>query len=929
MRRAILISLLCVSTVFAAVSGRSEKASREVIVKWRCLPAQLDAELLPVNAAAHVQCIRAALPVNERTSIGLERISIIETNTVSAVSELVSLLRNDPRVEYVEPRVPRYLDDLCEDRGNPFGSLDGVPNDPYYNQQWGLRIMEAEAAWNITRGDPSVAIAVLDLGVDFTHPELIHARWENTQEVNGFAGVDDDGNGYVDDIYGWDFVDGDGEPLPNPLAGAESHGTHVAGLASAARNNGQGIAGLAPDCQIMGVRVGGEGSIDYGYDGIYYACRSGAKVINCSWGGDAESAYERDIIEYVLDQGCVVVASAGNSHVQDRHYPAGIEGVLSVAASRMDDLAANFTQFGTWVKVSAPGVVMISTICTDGAGHGYDVWQGTSMSAPLVAATCGLVASRFPGISGREIMARVLSSCDPMDDINPDYAGLLGFGRVNAWRALEDSLPGLRLGKPSFHEIEGNGDGRIRAGEKAEVRISIFNDWMDAQTVVGYVATTSADVSLRNPVLVFGNIPRGGPYMSTTAMEVQLSETVARGFILPLSIDLVGANGRVVGRGTTVVYLDSTFVNVDNGQLSLGFAENGCLGYKDYVHRTYLGDGLRLSERSNALYHGSFVLAADGLVSDNAYGNSAYNRFDWVTTDDNIAHFVSSDRADIEARAVFEDRQTDIPLFAQVNAACLGWQSANDNQYLILEYAVENRSVNPWNETYAGFFLDWDLGPSGGNRAGYDEESDIAFVQATAPGHPLAGIVPLHDAWSTFYVVDNRAEIDPPGNWSDSLKWALLQQGMGTIREHPLDLSFLIACGPFAMAGHETRTFAYAMVSGEDIQDLRVQAERARERYGVQREPRRSYDVPSVKAGLYPNPLPAGESPKLVLPVRQEATVRLFNILGQQIAEYPRLIAGPNGAVLNRMFDSQASGVVFYRIDGAAGQFSGKLLILK
>ena len=201
--------------------------------------------------------------------------------------------------------------------------------------QWGLHAIEAEAAWNITRGDPSVVIAVVDMGSGF-RASGIDARpmAERTRKLSGVAGVDDDGNGFVDDSYGYDFMDLDGDPAPFPLERAQSHGTHVAGIAAAARNNGQGIAGIAPDCRIMGVRAGQSGNIAYAFEGVYYASRSGARVINCSWGGDASPLTSGTSFAMRSTTGrwwshppATIIAAAP-------HYPAGIEGVLSVAATK-------------------------------------------------------------------------------------------------------------------------------------------------------------------------------------------------------------------------------------------------------------------------------------------------------------------------------------------------------------------------------------------------------------------------------------------------------------------------------------------------------------------------------------------------------------------------------------------------------------------
>jgi hypothetical protein len=702
----------------------------------------------------------------------------------------------------------------------------------------------------------------------------------------------------------------------------------VAGIAAAARNNGQGIAGLAPDCRIMGVRAGQGGSIPFSFEGVYYAARSGARVINCSWGGDAESAYERDIVRDAFDRGAVVVASAGNDHRPQPHYPAGIEGVLSVAATQIGDVAAPFTNYGPWVKVSAPGVQMLSCIVLSGGLHGYDNWQGTSMSAPLVAAECAMVASRWPLLSSRAIMARVVSSSDAIDAINPARAGGLGLGRINAWRALTDSVAGVRLTAVDYEEVGGNGDGRVRSGESAQLRFAIHNDLADAGEVAGYVFLADDSASVTMPVTLFGPVPVGGPFWSTTPVTVTLDPGVARGHFVRLTLDFTGAFGRLIGRATMLAHLDSSWVNVDNGRLTLGFADNGCLGYYDYPRRTYLGAGFRLSERSNALYHGSFVLAADGVVVDNAYGDTSALRMDWVVFPDSVARVVPSSRADVEARTTFEESDVQIPLFARVDAAALAWNGEAENRFVILEYRLKNRSVNAWSEAYAGLILDWDLAAAEGNIAGYDSVSGTAYVRQVVPDHPLTGAIALTDAWSSFYTADNETEIHTAG-WSDERKWQILRGGIAAPPAEPRDLTVVSGMGPMRFEGEEERTVAFALLEGDNLDDLRVQASAARAHYETRKAPPPREGEVRRDALLTPNPLPFGASLKLVLPQEARATVRLYNLLGQSVAEFTGVSAGPRGGVLDTRRLKGASGLLFYRIESPGVRSTGKILILK
>ncbi|HEY3294717.1 MAG TPA: S8 family peptidase [bacterium] len=925
--------LLIAASAFAAVPASIERAAREVVIKWRTPPSRLDALTAMPEFAGRTESVRAALPITERTEQGLERVSVLVATSRQAAEEIVAGLQGDPRVDYAELRPERHTDDYTAARrgGN---ALDGVPNDPFYTQQWALPAVDAEAAWNITRGDTNVVIAVVDVGVDFTHPDLAAQRWVNWAEVHGQPGVDDDGNGYIDDLYGYDFVDGDGDPTPNPRLGPETHGTHVAGIAAATRNNGIGISGLAPGCKVMGVRAGAGGGINFGYDGIYYACRSGAKIINCSWGGSDASGFEQDVLAYVMSHGCVVVAAAGNDPALSREFPAGTEGVLATAASQIGDIAADFTTHGDWVKVTAPGVMILSTVIGPNGEAAYDYFQGTSMATPMAAATCALVASRFRNLDGRQIMERVILSSDPIDAMNPTLAGKLGLGRINAWRALSDSVAGVRLVNVTYTPNDGNNDTHIQGGETANLQISIFNDLGSAGNVIGRVSTTSDSVSLTGTIVDFGNVPHGGPFVNTTPLRIQVIGTARRGPIIPITVDFESGQ-RLIGRGTATVILDSTFVVADNGRLKLGFAENGSLGYFDYVRNQYLGPGWQISDHTNALYHGSFVMAADGAASDNFYNNHAVDSlpdyFDWAVLPDSVAHAVSSTRADYEARTTFDDRAAAEPLFAQVGASVLGWNSPGANGSLVLEYTVTNRSVNTWNQAYASLFLDIDLASAITNVAHYDTASGITYVEQIRPSHPLAGIVPLTDTLGTLYVIDNRAQIDPP-TWGDSAKWHILTQGVQPTPTQPMDLSLALAIGPLTMTSHETRTFAYAMLTGQTIEDLRLQADSARARYGQHVLPPVPPTAPQMvaeKPRLFPNPLPQGEPLHLLVPDAQPVNLRLYNVLGQVVADLHGLRGGPNPIALDRGMLDNASGVLFYRIESQSGRVDGKLLILR
>ena len=382
----------------------------------------------------------------------------------------VRILGRQQAISIVEPN---YL----------LSSSDLVPNDPMFPQQWGMNNdgqvhpiadpppdavsgaagadANVEPAWDLTQGSPDVVIAIIDTGVDITHPDLAPNVWVNPAEIAG-NGIDDDGNGFVDDVNGWDFVDDDNLPVPgNP------HGTHVAGIVAAKNNDGVGVAGVCPACRIMPVRAGddkGRFSEDAVLAAIHYAVDNGASIINMSFGGPAWSALQRQAIQDAGDAGVLTVVSAGNEGANndkllvDRRtilspdYPASYDlpTIVSVAASTDQDqygfatgcaLSTNsadrcfFTNFGhDSVDLAAPGVDILSTF-PDGE---YETEDGTSMAAPFVTGAAGLIESLHPDYSPVDVKNALLNSAARPLDLAGGWTATSG--RLDAAAALSGSI---------------------------------------------------------------------------------------------------------------------------------------------------------------------------------------------------------------------------------------------------------------------------------------------------------------------------------------------------------------------------------------------------------------------------------------------------------------------------------------------------------
>ncbi len=342
-------------------------------------------------------------------------------------------LSQHPGVRWVEPNrlLPLPGGHLVPRRGQESVS----PNDPYY-ATYAVRYLAplgVEDAWGMTQGDPRVVVAVIDTGVDCAHPDLQGACWRNEDEVPD-NGIDDDGNGYVDDVAGWNFP----QRSPN-VFDVHYHGTHVAGIVAARANNGIGIVGIAPRVTIMPLVIFQPRGVGTYFDlirAIFYAVDNGAQVINMSLGATSYSLGEALAVRYAEEHGVVVVAAAGNTGRNVNFYPAAHPTVIAVAALTASGEPARFSNWGNFIDVAAPGVSIMSTI----PGGRYGVLSGTSMAAPHVAGLAALLLSRNPRLSPAAVRATIERTAE--DQAGPslvDPPGRdvhYGYGRIHVARAL-------------------------------------------------------------------------------------------------------------------------------------------------------------------------------------------------------------------------------------------------------------------------------------------------------------------------------------------------------------------------------------------------------------------------------------------------------------------------------------------------------------
>lgn len=362
----------------------------------------------------------------------------------------LKLEKNTSIQEVEEALTALSLVEYCEKVPIHYTSL--IPND-YTTAQWNLAAINAPNAWDITTGDTNIVIAIVDDAVRLSHEDLQANLWTNFNEIPN-NGIDDDLNGYVDDIHGYDVANYDNNPAPPSTAtnGHFSHGTHCAGIATGTTNNGIGMASIGYHCRLMAVKTKRDASLgsslQAALSGMEYAIAAGANVVSMSFGSYRGSATYQLLIDYGTAQGIVFVAAAGNDHSTAPMYPASYRHVISVGATQLGDAKAGFSNYGATIDVMAPGQGIYS--CLAGGDQAYGTLSGTSMACPLVAGLVGLMLSKNKELPPAVIEQCLKSTCDNIDAANVSYIGNLGAGRINA-RAALDCLPGIHADFTTEH----------------------------------------------------------------------------------------------------------------------------------------------------------------------------------------------------------------------------------------------------------------------------------------------------------------------------------------------------------------------------------------------------------------------------------------------------------------------------------------------
>jgi thermitase len=461
--RNLTVLVFSAAASIATAAPKIEAVPGEFIVKVKNANVFKSASVLQLFNAEKVR------PVLEK-----ENLFLVKRNRLEKESYALSSLGLNPNVVLVSP--------------NYIYRIDRTPNDPKLVELWGLRNtaeksgragidISAEAAWDIQTGSRDVVVAVIDTGFDYTHPDLKDNAWTNDAEKNGTAGVDDDNNGYVDDIYGYDFANDDADPMDD-----HGHGSHCSGTIGAKGDDNKGIVGVSWNVRIMGVKfltAEGSGTLEGAVKAIDYATKMGAHIESNSWGGGGPTEILEEAIKRARDANVLFTAAAGNdSNDNDAtaFYPStyDIDNIVSVAAVDNAGNLAYFSNYGkTTVHVAAPGVDVTSSVPLAINPTGYDSWSGTSMATPHVSGIAALLKAQNPNATYAELKAKLIASSRTLGSLRNK---VVSSGITNAFYALSGETPPLDTEDPynwSAQDYSASTSHPYVENEKAEFTVTV------------------------------------------------------------------------------------------------------------------------------------------------------------------------------------------------------------------------------------------------------------------------------------------------------------------------------------------------------------------------------------------------------------------------------------------------------------------------
>ncbi len=822
--------------------------------------------------------------------------------------------------EYVEP-MP--LPKVVKNTNDP----DAVPS-----VQYNIFTINAAGAgitgWDLSRGDSSVVVGITDTGTEPTHPDLRGNIKRNLADP--IDGIDNDGDGYVDNYMGWDLGSNDNDPTWE----GDAHGVHVSGIVSAIDSNGIGVAGVGFLCKYLPVKIAdATGALTMSYQGITYAADHGVKVINCSWGGSFGGTYGQSVIDYaMINKDVLVVAACGNNALDQDFYPSSFNGVLSVAATTSTDAKASFSNYNYNVSVSAPGNSIYSTWSLSGGSYTY--LSGTSMASPCAAGVCAIIRSFYPSYNAYQTAARIKQTAFNNYGVsgNSAYAGKLGTGRVDMKAAL--SAPGAPWVIDTARRITDNNDMNFNVGDTLRISATYLNTMSPTTHLKATLTSSSPYVQIQMGVVNLGVIGTMGtknnyplPFLAkligTPPLNQQVDFTITYNDTLYTSSQSFS------------IFINEDYINIAINDVATTITSKSLIGFNDNPNQTQ-GLGFQYMTYGNVMYEGGLMVGTSGTqVSNNVRGNP--NPSTSFVDQQRVQQIIPAVISNFDASGVYTDATATAPLPIQVHQKDYAWISAGNRKFVILQYFIKNTGATALNNLYAGIFADYDItaATASENKDAFDAANRMGYAWAT-PLHGLyAGTKLLsHTAPVNHYAIDNMAGggggIDISSGFSDANKYIALstsRAAAGTGSGSGNDVCDVTSSGPFTIPAGDSVQVAFAIIAGDSLTDLQTSAVNAQTIYDNLVTGIRDTPLPFANIQSYPNPSSGISSLDITLLQDIKADLSVYDMTGRKITTIHNgvLHAGEHHFELN--VSNIASGVYAYRLVSDKGVISQRLVI--
>jgi serine protease len=723
-------------------------------------------------------------------------------------------------VEYVEPlyeRVPLYQ-----------------PNDPASDStkttQAYLKQIQAYGAWAVQKGDTNIIIGILDTGFRLTHEDIRNKIKYNYDDP--IDGIDNDGDGLVDNFAGWDFADRDNDTHDDtPYRG---HGVAVAGSAIGEADNGVGIAGTGFNAKFMPLKVFPStptGSFG-GYEAIVYAADKGCSIINLSWGGEGSSKFEQDIINYaVFDRDVVIVAAGGNTNAFVNIYPAAYDNVLSVGGVNKD-IKTNGHTWNYKIDLTASSASVYST--TISRDNSYGGGTGTSFAAPQVSGAAALLRSHLPHLNAMQVMERLRATADDIYHLpeNAPFNEMLGKGRLNMKRALLEA--GVKSVRSTAFGIADNKVAQI--GDTLLLHVKLTN-YLDPTTALEVKLTsTSPFIKIVDDALTVGAMAsmtsrenHSTPFQFVVQPDAPLNAlaTFRLGF----------SDGAYQDFQYFQVPVNPDYITLTANNLHMTLNSKGNLGYNGYNFRQ--GIGITYKGSNSMLFEGGLLVAsASDRISDNVRNAS------WQTDNDFVPQQPIRMRYNQPYKQEVYGRMADkFPAPGQagvaVNYKGMAWSEEPDADYIILEYLIQNITPDTIQTLHAGLFADWNIGDPYLNIADWDEQTQMGYVYNNGYAATYAGIKLLTYTPPSYYAIDNlsggSSTFAIADGFSTQEKYRALSGGISRKRAagsgNGNDVSHVVGTTAQQLPPGGSQLVAFAVVAGDNLEQLRENAKAAQMKF--------------------------------------------------------------------------------------------------